>query len=143
MRKSCQVCGAQFEAKRARAMYCSGRCQKRAQRQPRGNTDATADITRTPPPAAGDGDGPVERQVRRDIEAMITAHPAAESLAEMSYSLARTLDSGGGFQAAAVNRELRANLAELARLAVDDGDDFADELSRPDLPSSLRHPEEP
>ena len=35
MLKSCQVCGTEFEARRSRAMYCSGRCQKRAQRSGR------------------------------------------------------------------------------------------------------------
>lgn len=121
-------------------MYCSGRCQKRAQRHPV-NPDAATDTTADNQPTFEPG--PVERQVRSDIEAMITAHPAAESLAEMSYALARQLDAGATFAVAGVNRELRANLAELSRLAVDDGDDFADELSRPDLPSEIRHPEEP
>jgi hypothetical protein len=81
--------------------------------------------------------GSVERQVRADIEAMVTSHPMGEALSEMSYALARLLDSGAGagVSVAAVNRELRDNLAELSRLAVDDSDDFADELSSPDLPS--------
>jgi hypothetical protein len=35
MRKRCAVCSEEFEAKRAARMYCSGRCQKRAQRQPK------------------------------------------------------------------------------------------------------------
>jgi hypothetical protein len=54
-----------------------------------------------------------------------------ESLAEMSYNLARVLDRGAGLATAAVNRELRANLAELSRLADDGNDDLADELSAP------------
>lgn len=140
MQKTCQVCGSPFEAKRARAMYCSGRCQKRAQRQSTGNADASADSSRTPP---SDAPGSVERQVRNDIEALVTAHPAGEALAEMSYALARLLDNAtGGMAAAAINRELRENLAELSRLAVDDGDELADELSAPELPASLRHPAE-
>ena len=75
--------------------------------------------------------GPVERQVRADIAALVTAHPMGEALAEMSYALARVIDAGAGLAAAAVNRELRANLMELSRLASDDGDDLADELSAP------------
>jgi hypothetical protein len=73
----------------------------------------------------------VERKVREDVGALITAHPMGESLAEMAYSLARTLDEGAGLSTAAVNRELRANLVELSRLAVESDDDFADELSAP------------
>lgn len=75
--------------------------------------------------------GPVERKVRADIAALITTHPMGEALAEMSFKLAQTLDEGAGMAVAAVNRELRNNLAELSRLAVDDGDDLADELSAP------------
>jgi hypothetical protein len=75
--------------------------------------------------------GPVERKVRADIAVLITAHPMGEALAEMSFNLARTLDEGAGLATAAVNRELRANLLELSRLAVDDSDDLADELSAP------------
>jgi hypothetical protein len=61
----------------------------------------------------------------------MTAHPMGESLASMAYSLARMLDEGAGLSTAAVNRELRANLVELSRLAVESDDDFADELSTP------------
>jgi hypothetical protein len=73
--------------------------------------------------------GPVERQVKKDISALITAHPMGEALAAMSLNLARTLDDGAGLATAAVNRELRANLLELSRLAVDDNDDLDAELS--------------
>jgi hypothetical protein len=73
--------------------------------------------------------GPVETQVRHDIGALVTQHPMGEALAEMSLNLARTLDSGAGLATAAVNRELRANLLELARLAVDDNDELDAELS--------------
>lgn len=71
---------------------------------------------------------------------MVTAHPAGEALAEMSYRLAAMLDARADTgtaraAAAAVNRELRENLAELSRLAEGDGDELADELSAPDLPA--------
>lgn len=52
-----------------------------------------------------------------------------EALAAMSLNLARTLDDGAGLATAAVNRELRANLLELSRLAVDDNDELDAELS--------------
>lgn len=86
--------------------------------------------------------GPVESKVRSDIAALVTTHPMGEALTVMSYALARLLDQGAGLATAAVNRELRANLSELARLAVDDDDDLAADLSRPELSSEVRHPEE-
>lgn len=87
--------------------------------------------------------GPVESKVRQDIDALVTEHPMGESLAAMAICLAQTLDEGAGLAVAAVNRELRANLIELARLGVDD-DDLGDELSQPTgLPSEVRDPEEP
>jgi hypothetical protein len=82
--------------------------------------------------------GPVESKVRTDVGALVTAHPMGEALSEMAYSLARTLDQGAGLAVAAVNRELRANLIELARLGVDGDDDFEDQLSTP-----VRDEEEP
>jgi len=84
----------------------------------------------------------VERQVRADIAALVTSHPMGEALAEMSYALARMLDAGADGPAA-VNRELRANLAELSRLAVDDGDELADELSVPEMSPEVRDSQEP
>lgn len=88
-------------------------------------------MTTTPRAPRRGRPGPVERKVREDIAALVTAHPMGEALTEMSYNLARVLDQGAGLATAAVNRELRANLTELSRLAVDDGDDFADDLSAP------------
>ena len=73
--------------------------------------------------------GPVEREVRKDIRSLVTEHPMGEALAAMSLNLARTLDEGAGLATAAVNRELRANLLELSRLAVDDNDELDAELS--------------
>lgn len=75
--------------------------------------------------------GPVETKVRQDVAALVTVHPMGEALAEMAYSLARTLDEGAGLATAAVNRELRANLIELTRLGVSDDDDLEDRLSTP------------
>ena len=75
--------------------------------------------------------GPVEAKVRADIGALISSHPMGEALAEMAFTLARTLDEGAGLAIAAVNRELRANLVELARLGVADDDDLDAALSTP------------
>jgi hypothetical protein len=89
-----------------------------------------------PPRAPRRKIGPVERQVKRDIGALMTAHPMGEALAAMSLTLAWAVDhireTGKNLVAlSATNRELRDNLTELARLAVNDADDFADELSAP------------
>jgi hypothetical protein len=78
--------------------------------------------------------GQVERKVKADIAALITAHPMGEALTQMSVTLAaemdRIQDTGKGIMVLpAVNRELRDNLAELSRLAVNDNDPLADELS--------------
>lgn len=129
MQKSCGACGRVFTAKRLSAKYCSDLCRKRAQR------GKAAPPALPGLPAAGTG--PVERRVRADIAALVTAHPMGESLAEMSFALARLLDSGTD-AAASVNRELRANLLEMARLADDDDDELADELSRPELSPEVR-----
>ena len=87
--------------------------------------------------------GVVERKVRADVAALMSAHPMGEALAEMAFALARQLDQGAGLATAAVNRELRANLMELSRLAVDGDDDLGDELSVPELPAEIRDREEP
>lgn len=79
----------------------------------------------------------MESKVRQDVAALVTAHPMGEALAEMAFTLARTLDNGAGLATAAVNRELRANLVELARMGVPDDDDLEDRLSTP-----VRDPED-
>lgn len=88
--------------------------------------------------------GPIEQQVRRDVDALMIAHPMGEAIAEMSFSLARSLDDSrmGGMARAAVNRELRMNLVELAGMGVDD-DDLDQQLSTPSVPPEVRDPEEP
>jgi len=96
-------------------------------------------VKKPPQPVYGD----VETKVRQDVGALVTEHPMGEALSAMSFNLARTLDEGAGLAVAAVNRELRANLVELARLEVhSDDDDFGDALSEPVLPAEVRDPEE-
>lgn len=88
--------------------------------------------------------GPIETQVRRDVGALVSAHPMGEALAAMSFRLAELLD--GDVQPMAVagmSRELRETLLELARLGVNDDDDLDAHLSRPSLPTEVRHPEKP
>ena len=85
--------------------------------------------------------GPVESRVRSDVAALVTAHPMGEALAEMAYALARTLDEGAGLATAAVNRELRANLLELAGMVDDDDEDLDAILSTP-VPTEVRDEED-
>ncbi len=89
--------------------------------------------------------GPIEATVRRDVSHLITEHPMGESLAEMSFALARTLDEGAGLAVAAVNRELRANLTELAGLGVAGDSDLDALLSTPggdDVSAEVRDAED-
>ena len=102
----------------------------------RGETSRRQEIS---PEPTGGAPGPVEAKVRADVEALMTAHPMGESLAEMSFSLARDLDAGAGMMAAALNRELRANLVELARLGVNGDDDLDAALSTPVVSSEVRN----
>ena len=90
----------------------------------------------------GPGPGPIERQVRADLEALVTEHPLGESLTEMSLNLARTLDNGAGLAVAAVNRELRANLEALAGMGVAGDSDLDGFLSTPVVPTEVRNPPE-
>lgn len=138
MRKPCADCGDTFEAKRAAARFCSDLCRKRAQRRGAGSQAAAGAQGRPGAP------GPVETKVRADIAALVTLHPMGEAITEMSVALARALDNGQSLMGiAAINRELRENLAELSRLAVDDSDDLADELSLPQVPAEVRDTEKP
>lgn len=95
--------------------FCSAAHRQAAHRDPGGKQPKAA--------------GPVERKVRADVDALLTAHPMGEGLAEMAFTLARTLDQGAGMAAAAVSRELRATLTDLAGMVLDDDDDFETELS--------------
>ncbi len=78
-----------------------------------------------------DSYGPVESKVRADVAALVTVHPMGEGLAEAAFVLARTLDEGAGMAVAAVARELRSYLEDLAGTVVDDDDDFDALLSTP------------
>lgn len=81
--------------------------------------------------------GPVERQVRADVAALMTAHPMGESLAEMAFNLAGTLDSGDvkDLAVAGISRELRETLCELAKLSEAGDDGLSAALS---VPTSFR-----
>lgn len=93
--------------------------------------------------------GPVEKAVRSDVEELGDLVGVEPSLSEMAYRLAREIDGatarceacgepvdGGGDdgrQLAALNRELRATLAQLLEgRATDDDDDGLGDLASPD-----------
>lgn len=81
-----------------------------------------------------DGSGYVERETRRDIESLVTAHPMGEALTAGALMLARQLDQGAGMATAAITKEWRAILAELAKY--EEGsveDDGAPDLGGPAL----------
>lgn len=95
--------------------------------------DATASKATERPTtnSVSSAEGPVERKVRADVDALITGHPMGEGLAELAFTLARTLDDGAGLAVAAVSRELRATLNDLAGMVLDDDDDLEAQLSTP------------
>lgn len=70
-------------------------------------------------------------KVQADLDALVTTHPMGESLAQVALELARRLDDPDERAPAAVAKELRATLIELAEGIVDDADDFAAGLSAP------------
>lgn len=72
--------------------------------------------------------GRIEESTRLNVAGLNTAHPMSDALAELAFSLAKSLDTGADAQ---LSRELRATLAELASIAPPDGDDFASDLSTP------------
>ena len=78
----------------------------------------------------GEG-GAIERQVRRDIDALITEHPMGESLAQLAFRLSASLDGGAGQMEAALSRELRATLDALAGMGVSGDSDLDAALSTP------------
>lgn len=132
MTRQCDLCGVAYEAVRKDSRYCSQTCGKRA---------------RLGQPAAGLGPtggrgvvsemGPIEQRVHADLAALMTSHPMGEALSAMALALAVSLDRGAGMQEAAVNRELRATLDDLARMKVGDDDELDSLLSAPTVGSDV------
>lgn len=81
--------------------------------------------------------GPIEQRVHADLAALMTSHPMGEALSAMALALAESLDRGAGMQEAAVNRELRATLDDLARMKVGDDDELDSLLSAPTVGSDV------
>jgi hypothetical protein len=79
--------------------------------------------------------GRIEQMVRLNIAGLSTSHPMSDSLAEMAYGLAHTLDRGAGLLQPSLNRELRATLADLVNSTRGEDDDLSDMLSEVRDPS--------
>ena len=103
MRKQCSVCLTGFEAKRAAAKYCSGRCQKRAQRQPK------------PEPSGQMPVDPDSELWTATLAELAEGGRVASASGQAALLLARRLDSQlaeTGSSVAAMVREHRAALAD-------------------------------
>ena len=103
MRKRCAMCPAEFEAKRSAAKYCSERCKKRAQRQPK------------PDPAAPMPVDPDAELWTATLAELAAASRVASASGQAALLLARRLDSQlteTGSSVAAMIREHRAALAD-------------------------------
>jgi hypothetical protein len=81
--------------------------------------------------------GSIEENVRLNVAGLSTDHPFSDSLAEMAFSLARSLDKGCGLAEASVNRELRATLEALIYSTQGEDDDLSVAMSTP-----VRDPQE-
>ena len=79
------------------------------------------------------GQGPVEDAARVYVASMGVLADLQRPLAELAFSLARTLDGGAGMAAAAVGREYRATLLALREVGDDNaaGADLLAHLSTP------------
>lgn len=120
--RDCAQCGEPFEAKRATALYCSGKCRKRAQR----SRGPVAEAASSPPASDGDVAGAVR-------EKLAAAKVDATPLGRAALVLARRIDTFGaiepGAALASLTRELRATL-DAALMKADAAEDPVDELAK-------------
>ena len=117
MRKTCQVCPTEFEAKRASAKYCSEKCKKRAQRRPGG---VTAKVV-VPLPAEAPSVSPIVGGVAAATLAQLEqAGRLDTAVGQTALALARRIDAAGaetGSSLAALARQHMATLAEAVKNA--------------------------
>lgn len=78
--------------------------------------------------------GPIERAVRADVGALGELMGTDSTLAELAYRVAQEIDNGAseGRQMAALSRELRLSLHQLADGHAGGADDFLGDLGAPD-----------
>ncbi|MGW4876549.1 hypothetical protein ACWEPI_08335 [Streptomyces sp. NPDC004262] len=117
MRKKCEACGEQFEAKRSTAKYCSNGCRVQAQRgAANGKSKSTVvafGLAAVPPDEDRPrGLGPLEQQAQAELESFGRAETLAGGVV---LALARRIDQAGpadtGSGFAALAKELRAAMA--------------------------------
>jgi hypothetical protein len=115
LKKKCEACGDQFEAKRSTAKYCSNGCRVQAQRSAgSGKTKSTvvAFGLASVPPRGEREPGPLEASALAELESFGRAETLAGGVV---LALARRLDQAGpmdtGSGFAALAKELRAAMA--------------------------------
>lgn len=122
MRKACDTCGDNFEAKRRTAKYCSDRCRVQAQR----NSVPVAPVKPLVRPTSPD-EGELTAVARAELRAADREQSAAGQLV---LALARRIDDAGsesGASLAALVKEFRASLAA-ATAGAEQAADPVDEL---------------
>lgn len=114
MRKKCEACGEQFEARRSTAKYCSNSCRVQAQRGAATGKSKTTVVTFGLAAVPPQGDrprelGPLEQQAHTELESFGRAETLAGGVV---LALARRIDQAGpmdtGSGFAALAKELRA-----------------------------------
>lgn len=128
MRRTCEVCPNEFDAKRASAKYCSERCKKRAQRRP-GGTKA-AKVLPLPPEQP---DAPVSGLMLATAVELEQAGRLETAAGQAVIALARRIDHSSaetGNALAALVREHRAALADAVRDAKQAADPLDELRSR-------------
>lgn len=123
MRRRCDSCGSEYEAKRKTSKFCSTRCRVRAHER----QETVAEFPLQPPEALGEGSGPVETVTRRILG---EAERVDTVLGQQAITLAGRLDRPGsdtGSSVAALSKEFRA-VMDAAMAGVGVAADPLDEL---------------
>lgn len=120
MRRSCDICGKRYEAKRQNSKYCSGNCGQRAYRLRQGQkARSTIVAISTDAPEPTDEQGPVEAstlQVLTACERETT--PLGLSVLAMSRRIDAGFDTGAGL--AALVKQFESTLRTATSGALDE-----------------------
>lgn len=127
MKRSCDACGTEYEAKRASSQFCGDTCRKRAKRGARAPTGrpAAARATVVEADFAPEG-GEAEQFTRKQLD---EAGRLDTALGRVALILARRLDAGGDTGAGLASLAKRhAEQLELATAGANQVADPLDEL---------------
>ena len=119
MERTCDACGASYEAKRKTSRYCSDRCRMRQLRSGPADRPRLRVVTEAPV-VIGDVEVDLEHAtiLGAVLAELATARTASTPLARLAISHAKVLDDpyskDSASARAALSRELRAVLAEIA-----------------------------